>query len=186
MLLKMLAIAAASGPGVFACGELPMFFTGTVHLSGAPDRTAELRVTCLPEGDPLRMALAVAPAGERDDFDYADFDESDARPAHVAPASVSWASAWSKVSLTAPASGSFDARGAFEFHAGSAGDWADMLSAATVEPGTLTWTQSAYDDLNRRLVATFDLDADAVTRLRIMLERCLQPAPPEWHAPMLR
>jgi hypothetical protein len=187
MLLKMLAMAAASGPAVFVCGELPLFSTiGNLQLSGSPGRTAELRLTCQPEGDPFRIALLVPQAGEREDFDYADFEEPVARAEHLAPSSVTWAAASSKVSLTAAASGSSDAQAAFEFHAGTAKEWASILSAATAEPGTLTWTQSAYDDLNRHLIATFALDADAVSRLHATVERCLQPPPPEWHAPMLR
>ena len=53
------------------------------------------------------------------------------------------------------------------------------------EPGTLVWTQSAFDDLNRRLVATFNLEAGAATDLRNSVELCLQmPVATPWHPPM--
>jgi len=60
-----------------------------------------------------------------------------------------------------------------------------VLSALGAESGTLVWTQSAFDDLNRRLVATFRFDAGGVTRLRDSVELCLRlPAAAPWHPPM--
>jgi len=182
MLLKMLAFAAASGPGVFACGDISSF-AGTMQLAGLPDQPVDLRIACSAGNDPFQVELIVPGAGEDNDFDYADFAEPDARAAGVALSSVTWTTASSSVSLSAAATGSYDPPTAFSFRT-KADDWTGVLSALDAEPGTLVWTQSAFDDLNRRLVATFRFDAGGVTRLRDSVELCLQPpSAAPWHPP---
>jgi hypothetical protein len=182
MLLKLLALAAASGPGVFVCGELSTF-GGTMQIAGLPDRPVELRIACSAGAEPFQVDLIVPDAGQSNDFDYADFAEPDARAAGVALSEVTWRTASSLVSLSAAATGSYDPLTAFTFHT-KPDDWTGVLPALSGEPGTLVWTQSAFDDLNRRLVATFNFDAGAVTRLRDGVEICLQPPAAHWHPPM--
>jgi hypothetical protein len=184
MLLKLLALAAASGPGVFACGELSFSAAGTMQLPGLPDQPVKLHVACLAGSDPFQIELIVPGAGERNDFDYADFEEPDARAAGVALSNVTWTTASSSASLSAAAVGSYDPRAAFAFHLKTE-EWTSVLSALDAEPGTLVWTQSAFDDLNRRLVATFNLDAGVATNLRNSVELCLQmPVAAPWYPPM--
>ena len=54
--------------------------------------------------------------------------------------------------------------------------WRRFLFAVDAGAGTLTWTQTAFDDLNRHLVATFELDAAATSRLAAVAASCTPPA----------
>jgi hypothetical protein len=184
MLLKLLVLAAASGPGVFVCGELSFSAAGSMQLPGLPDQPVSLHVACLAGSDPFQIELIVPGAAERNDFDYADFEEPGARAAGVALSNVTWTTASSSVSLNAAVAGSYDPQAAFAFRL-KADEWTSVLSALDTEPGTLVWTQSAFDDLNQRFVATFNLDAGATAALRNSIDLCLQmPLATPWHPPM--
>jgi hypothetical protein len=50
---------------------------------------------------------------------------------------------------------------------------AKLLAAIGSESGKLVWTQTGSDKATRRLVATFDFDAAAATRLRNAVAACL-------------
>ena len=52
--------------------------------------------------------------------------------------------------------------------------WRQFLSAINAGAGTMTWTQTAFNDLNRRLVATFQFDAADASRLMTSAVPCMQ------------
>jgi|GEM_PF-2859866 hypothetical protein len=154
---------------------------GTLAVAGGPARAAELSVACAPQpnGGALSIELGVPEANTRRDFDYDDFEGPDAAAADQALSELVWTGATGRVAIRHAAAGWYapEPPGSFRFGieqpSHRRAEPARLLAAIRDGAGTLVWTQTALADPQRRLVATFALDAAAVARLHDTVAQCL-------------
>ena len=169
-------VAAASTPAVFVCtdGLLSYFEApGDLRITGSRiQQPARLQFVCPSGPAPSSLALIV-PNAASSGFDFSNFAEPDAPATTLALSDITWTSASVRAaaSSSATAEPSWDA--SFRLRAGRAtSGLGDLLASINAEPGTLAWTQTSFEDLNRRFVATFELDAVGAASLRDAFERC--------------
>lgn len=179
MLWNGLVLVAAAGSAVFACGGLDpgslpaMFRHGTVRGPNFIDRPVTLHIVCAKPDLAPRIELELTNADAHDAFDYDDF-LAGSGAGGVALSNIEWHGA-TPTRLTAAANGRWESTDSFALDATGAEDqWLPMLWAMHDEPGTLVWTQTAFDNLDHRLVATFDFGASDEF-VRQGLDYCLLP-----------
>jgi hypothetical protein len=154
---------------------------GAVQVSDGPSRTATWRVACTtdPDGGVLAIELVVPEAAIHRDFDYEDFAEVNT-PARTLPlGELAWSDRQGTVRIEHSVSGEYvsEPHGAFRFAirqpAHHRAEPARLLAAIHAHPGTLVWSQTAFDDPRRKIIARFVLDAAAVANLHDVVAPCL-------------
>jgi len=183
MIAFKLLLAAAAAPAVYVCNGEPWAVfeaNGVLQIGSTEAQSAHLHLSCQVGRGPSSIELKLPPS---ESFDYENFLGPDAPADWLALSDISWTSNSLRISLTSPATGFLAADSSFVLstsHASS--DLGDLLAAVGAEAGRLVWTQRSYADLNRRFVATFELDANAAASLRSTFEQCaLQPV---WLPPL--
>lgn len=182
MTIRALTTATALALAASAHAELHQFAqNGTLEIGQGSERVAILHVDCSPDrdGGALSIELVVTEANTRKDFDYDDFEGPDAPAGAKALSHIAWTTAAGSTEMTHAAAGWYAPEPPQSFMFGVTqmshhrGDAARLIAAIRDEPGRLLWTQTGFDDVKRRLVARFDLDAAAVKRLHDTASSCL-------------
>lgn len=181
---KILVLLAAHGWGVSACGDfgLPFERQGRARVAAGGDHGATLQAACRMPGMRVFGIDVSVPDMALRDLDVPAADGVIA--ASPIEASLTWTSATSRASLTAPVlvaapplrgSGTTTDAGTVlrvDDLAALAGA-AEFLAGLADEPGTLTVTQADSSDPQRRLAATFAFDAAAARDLRMAAQLCM-------------
>ncbi len=179
--------AAASAPAAVVCGEsqLVSWFeaAGTMQITGSQNPLpARLQYAC-PTGNAASTVALIVPNDPSIAYDFGSFLQPDAPAAGLPLSDISWTSASVRATVSSPADGEPVADSWFKLSAGHAGSGlGNLLASIDAEPGTLAWTQTSFDDLSRRFVARFELDATNAAALRDAFERC--SSQPIWLPPL--
>lgn len=177
MFVYALGLAAAAVPAVFVCGDSGPVSTftavGTMQIAGNRNPLpARLEYVC-PIGKAPSSVAVIVPNDPSIAYDFGSFLEPDAPAAGLALSDITWSSASVRTAASSPANGEPVDGWWFKLTAGRASSGlGNLLASISAEPGTLTWTQTSYDDFSRRFVATFELNADGAAALREAFETC--------------
>jgi len=178
LLTAVTALAFAAG----AHADLHEFSqAGTLKIDAGAPRSATLQAACSPDkdGGALSIELIVLEANTRKDFDYDDFEGPDAAAGGKALSHLAWTAASGATEITSAAAGWFAPEPPQSFMLGVSQPShrseapAKLLAAIGSESGKLVWTQTGFDKATRKLVATFEFDTAAATRLRNAVAACL-------------
>jgi hypothetical protein len=186
MSLRLLCASFACTLSASAFAELHTFDqAGTLTVDTAAPRSASLHITCTPEADggAISVELVVPEAYTRKDFDYDDFEGPDPSAGDKVLSEIAWTSSASSTSISSAAGGWYSPEPPESFHFGISQlshrrEAPAHLLAAIKEAGTLVWTQTAFNDAKRRLVATFAFDAATSRRLHDTVATCLPQVMP--------
>lgn len=159
---------------------------GRLKIDDGAQRSATLHAACSPDkgGGALSIELIVLEANTRKDFDYDDFEGPDAAAGSKALSHLAWTAGSGTTEITSVAAGWYapEPPQAFMFGVSQLSHRreapAKLLAAIGPGAGTLVWTQTGFDKATRKLVATFEFDAAATTRLRSAVASCLPDAKP--------
>lgn len=181
----LLALASALAFATGARAELHEFSqAGTLQIDAGAARSATLHAACSPDkdGGALSIELIVLEANTRKDFDYDDFEGPDAAAGGKALTHLAWIAGSKTTEVTSTAAGWYapEPPQSFMFGVSQLSHRreapAKLLVAIGAEAGKLVWTQTGFDKATRKLVASFEFDAAAATRLRNAVATCLPGA----------
>jgi hypothetical protein len=180
----ILAVTAALA--MIACtrghAELHQFVQdGTLKIDQGTQRPAMLHVNCSPDSDggALSIELVATQANTRKDFDYDDFEGPEAAAGGKALSHLLWTTATGTTQIIHVTAGWYAPEPPQSFIFGISQpshhreEPARLLNAIRDEAGTFAWVQTAFDNPRRRLVARFELDAEAIKRLHDTAAVCL-------------
>jgi hypothetical protein len=182
MNMRLLAAAPALAFAAAAHADLHEFSqAGTLKVDAGAPRSATLHAACSPDkdGGALSIELIVLEANTLKDFDYDDFEGPDAAAGGKALSHLAWTTGSGTTEISSTAAGWYAPEPPQSFMFGVSQRShrreapAKLLAAIGSESGKLVWTQTGSDKATRRLVATFDFDAAAATRLRNAVAACL-------------
>jgi hypothetical protein len=188
MHIRLLTAATALAFTAGAHADLHEFSqAGTLKIDAGATRSATLHAACSPDkdGGALSIELIVLEANTRKDFDYDDFEGPDAAAGGKALSHLAWTAGSGTTEISSAAAGWYAPEPPQSFMFGVSQlshrreSPAKLLAAIGSEPGKLAWTQTAldkakgFDKSTRKLVATFEFDAAAATRLRNAVAACL-------------
>jgi hypothetical protein len=141
-----------------------------------------LQYTCFAGNASPAIAL-ILPYDPSIAFDLGSFLEPDAPAAGLPLSDISWSTSSARTAATSAANGEPFAGTAFRLSTDRAGGGlGNLLAAVGSEAGTLAWTQTSFDDLSQRFVATFELDASGAAALHDAFEKC--SSQPIWLPPL--
>jgi hypothetical protein len=182
MHIRLLTVATTLAFAAGAHADLHEFSqAGRLKIDAGAPRSATLHAACSPEkdGGALSIELIVLEANTRKDFDYDDFEGPDAAASGKALTHLAWTAASGATEITSAAAGWYAPEPPQSFMLGVSQlshrreAPAKLLAAIGSESGKLVWTQTGFDKATRKLVATFEFDTAAATRLRNAVDACL-------------
>ena len=177
MFVYALGLVAAATPAVWVCGEAgpvsSFEVVGIMQITGNRNPLpARLQYVC-PVGRAPSSVSLIVPNDPAIAFDFGSFLEPDAPAAGLSLSDITWTSASVRATMSLPADGEPVADTLFMLRTGHTNSGlGDLLASINAEPGTLAWTQTSFDDLSRRFVATFELDAASAASLKDAFEKC--------------
>jgi hypothetical protein len=153
-----------------------------MRINGGEPHTSGLILSCDNSSDgggALTIQLVVPEATKHKDFDYGNFEGPDAPGSGKPFSHIAWTTPTGTTQIERAAVGWYakDLPESFIFMISQQPqrreELARLLNAIPDEPGALAWTQTGSDNAKRQLVARFDLDAEAATRLHEAAAFCL-------------